>query len=120
MEFNFELRRILILLACLLGFPLIGGFAPPKPSKDSIQNEGRLQKAWFYCVTAFVVGAVSVSVVDHQVGTMDSSSLRPAYIVLGVILMIIGALWIHSLKSAAEGNKKQGVGQFCPFSENVC
>lgn len=100
MEYNFSLPRILILAGCLGLFALLGGFTPPAASESS-QNVRQKTKAWTYCMALFVVGAAAVSVVDHITGTIHPTNLRPAYIVLGVLLMVAGALWLRALKSQA-------------------
>lgn len=54
-----------------------------------------------YCVILFVTGAVSVSVVDHFVGTLDRSNLRIIYIAVGLALMIGAVVWGSGLGVAA-------------------
>jgi hypothetical protein len=101
MEFNFSPLRIGILLVCLLGFALYGGFSPPQLAETSILSPRRIGKAWMYCVILFVTGAVSVSVVDHFVGTLDRSNLRIIYIAVGLALMIGAVVWGSGLGVAA-------------------
>lgn len=50
------------------------------------------------CMALFVGGAVSVSVIEHQMGHMDPTNLRPAYVFIGVVLMVAGVLWLRALK----------------------
>lgn len=102
MELNFDFRRLLILVACLAGFALMGGFSKPEIRQDGMHHSTQVHKAWFYCVILFVAGAVSVSVVDHSIGYMDPTNLRPAYIFLGIVLMIASFVWLRSLKQAVE------------------
>lgn len=106
MEFNFEFRRLLLLLILLGGFALLGGFTPPDLSPETAHDANRVQKAWFYCLLIFTGGAAAVSVVDHWVGTMERSNLRAMYILIGVVLMIGGALWMRSLKQTVEEPQK--------------
>jgi putative copper export protein len=96
MEFNFEWRRLLLLAALLGGFAFFGGFSAPQTNED--HSPARARKAWFYCVVLFVAGAASASVVDHYAGTMSYSNLRPAYVLLGVLLMATGLFWLRLLK----------------------
>ena len=106
MEFNFEFRRLLLLLILLGVFALLGGFTPPDLSPETAHDANRVQKAWFYCLLIFTGGAAVVSVVDHWVGTMERSNLRAMYILIGVVLMIGGALWMRSLKQTVEEPQK--------------
>lgn len=96
MEFNFEWRRLLLLAALLGGFAYLGGFSAPQTDED--HSPARAGKAWFYCVVLFVTGATSASLVDHYAGTMSYSNLRPAYVLLGVLLMATGLFWQRFLK----------------------
>ena len=59
------------------------------------------------CMALFVGGAVSVSVIEHIIGLMDPTNLRPAYVFIGVILMVAGVLWLRALK---EGVAPKSVG----------
>jgi hypothetical protein len=99
MEFEFSFRRLLLLAACLAFFAIDGGFTPPQMT-GSLHGAAQTQRAWLYCVILFVVGAVSVSVVDHTIGHMDPIHLRPAYILIGVVLMVASVVWLRSLKEA--------------------
>jgi hypothetical protein len=96
MEFNFEWRRLLLLAAWLGGFAYFGGFSASQTDED--HSPARAGKAWFYCVVLFVTGAASASVVDHYAGTVSYSNLRPAYVLLGVLLMATGLFWLRLLK----------------------
>ena len=42
-----------------------------------------------------------MSVVEHRVGLMDPTNLRPAYVFIGAILMVAGVLWLRVLKEGA-------------------
>ena len=100
MEFNFSITRLLLLIALLVFFAVIGGFSPPSVSADSMLDPHRLAKAWRYCVLLFVSGAVSASLVDHFVGTLDRSNLRLLYVIIGVALMIGAYIWMNGLHGA--------------------
>jgi hypothetical protein len=102
MEFNFDLRRLLLLAVLLGGFAFLGGFTAPQVGPDSPHQSSRVQKAWSYCVVLFLFGAASATIVEHTVGYMDPTNLRPAYIVLGVLLMIASIVWLRSLKQTVE------------------
>jgi len=106
MEFNFDFRRLILLSVLLSGFAMLGGFSVPKVSIDGPHSQARVQKAWGYCVLLFVIGAVSTSLVEHTVGHMDPTNLRPAYIVLGVVLMIASIIWLRSFRQSITGPPK--------------
>ena len=103
MELTFTVRRVLLFLACLLVFALLGNFSNPADLNAEYYNP-RITKSWFYCIALFVTGAGSVSVVDHVVGLMDRTNIRFLYILLGILLMGSAFVWMHVLKSAAENS----------------
>lgn len=107
MEYNFSIRRLLLLAGCLGLFAILGGFTPPKADRDRGVDPQRQRKAWTYCLVLFVAGSVAVSLIDHVTGTMDPTNLRPAYIVLGSVMMLAGALWLRSLKAETEPSATQ-------------
>lgn len=100
MEFDFSLRRLLLLTALLGVFATLGGFSAPQPGEDF--QASRAHKAWFMCIVLFVGGAVATTVIEHTVGHMDPTNLRPAYVFIGVVLMIAGVLWLRTLKQGVE------------------
>lgn len=73
----------------MLVLTLMGGFASPLIGT----------RAWMRLFIMFTVGAVSVSVVDHDVGTIDRSNLRGLYIVFGGLLMIGALVWLNTVKA---------------------
>ena len=113
MEFDFSFRRSLLLAALVGAFALWGGFSAPEVSE--YHQSRHVHRAWFMCMALFVGGAVSVSVVEHRVGLMDPTNLRPAYVFIGVILMVAGILWLRALK---EGVAPKTVG-LSPNSNGV-
>ncbi|MFO1440783.1 MAG: hypothetical protein U1F81_20870 [Verrucomicrobiaceae bacterium] len=115
MEFDFDFRRLLLLALLLGGFALFGGFRAPNVPANGFHSAARVNKAWSYCVVLFIAGAVSATLIEHTVGYMDPTNLRPAYIVLGVLLMAAGVFWLHSLKNSVEKQEKEAV---MPFKAN--
>ncbi|HEX5790973.1 MAG TPA: hypothetical protein VFY13_07450 [Luteolibacter sp.] len=103
MSVNFSIRRILPLLALLILFAICGGFSPWTPAPDAMIEPTRLTKGWFYCVLMFLSGAVSATLIDHEVGSLDRTSLRSLYVILGVLLMLGSGFWMYSLRDAVEG-----------------
>jgi hypothetical protein len=102
MEFNFSLKRILLLIGLLAVFALLRGFETPELAADSMLSSRRVTRAWFYCMLMFISGATCASVVDHYVGTLDRSNIRLLYIIVGVVLMTAASLWIRGMRSAYE------------------
>lgn len=96
MEFDFSLRRLLLLALLLSAFAFWGGFSAPEVSE--YHQSQHVYEAWFMCMALFVGGAVSVSVIEHKMGHMDPTNLRPAYVFIGVVLMVAGVLWLRALK----------------------
>lgn len=111
MEFNFELRRLLILAALLAGFALIGGFTRPDLPPESLHHSQRVYKAWFYCMALFVSGSACVTLIDHWTGTLEPVNLRFAYIALGAILMAAGLLWGRVIRQTTETPPQKVVQQ---------
>jgi hypothetical protein len=107
MEFNFTIKRVAILIALIAGFYFLGGFDAPALADDSVLSQRRVTKAWFSTVVLFLTGAVSATVVDHFVGTMDRSNLRVLYIIMGVIVMVGSALYIRGFNDASESTQHQ-------------
>ena len=106
MEFNFSITRVLLFVALLAAFAVMGGFSPPIIPHDSVLDPTRVATAWRYCVLLFLVGAVSTSLVDHFVGTLDRSNLRLLYVVIGLALMTGAAVWLRGLKGMGHDDLK--------------
>lgn len=96
MEFDFSLRRSLLLAALVGAFVLLGGFSAPEVNE--YYDASRVQRAWLLCMALFVGGAISVSVIEHTMGHMDPTNLRPAYVFIGVVLMGASVFWLRTLK----------------------
>ena len=73
----------------MLVFILVGGFASPLVGRQ----------AWMRLFIMFVASAVSVSLIDHEVGTIDRSNLRGLYLVVGGLLMIGALVWLNTVKA---------------------
>lgn len=101
MDYNFSLKRLMLLAAFLIIFFLVGGFSAPVVDPESYLDPRRIRKAWTYCVILFLVGAGCASIVDHYVGTIDRSNLRILYIIMGVLAMLGSSFYIYSIKSGA-------------------
>ena len=116
MEFNFSLRRLLVLTALIVLFWLLGGFSSPALDPGSHLDSHRIRKAWFYCILLYLAGAGNATIVDHFVGTLDRSNLRLLYIILGALMMLSSLLWQHVLR---EGMEKSRPGNATPGNSSV-
>lgn len=102
MEFNFSLPRLGLLFALMAAFWFLGGFHAPVVRSGEYLDPHRSLEAWRRCVQLFLVGAVCVSVIDHHTGSLDRTSLRFAYVLLGLVLMASGYGWLRSVKQVAK------------------
>ncbi|MDF1787457.1 MAG: hypothetical protein P1U82_16440 [Verrucomicrobiales bacterium] len=55
------------------------------------------QRAWLRLFLIFVAGGVSFSMVDHEVGLMDRTNLRFAYLLGGGVLMVASLVWLRAI-----------------------
>ena len=99
MEYNFHPVRLAIFAACIAVFALLGGFKPLR-MESADGSSVRLDRAWTRIVLLFVAGAAATAFVDHEVGTMDRTSLRWAYVFIGVVLMVAAVLWLRSVRAS--------------------
>lgn len=97
MELTFTPLRAVLLAVCLGLFAMAGGFFPPESHLGLEGVPARAGRSWLICVAMFVAGAVSATLVDHQIGMMPPTSLRPVYVVGGILLMGASAGWYRSL-----------------------
>lgn len=94
MELTFTPLRVAALVALILGFALLGGFVIPEGLHS------RAMRAWVLTILLFLTGAVSATVIDHWIGTLDRSNLRWFYIVIGICAMAGALTMRHVLASA--------------------
>ena len=116
MEYNFHPIRLAIFAACLAVFALLGGFKPLRLESADGSSAVRLDRAWSRIVLLFIVGAAASAFVDHEVGTMDRTSLRWAYVLIGVVLMVSAVLWLRSIRA----NSVPREARFPMIAECVC
>lgn len=93
MELSFTRWRVAILVVLLIGFWASGGFSMDAPAPSSGM------RAWILSMAAFVLGAVSATVVDHWIGNLDRANLRWAYVVLGTAAMAAGVIVQHVVEA---------------------
>lgn len=99
MELNLELRRLLLFVGLLGAFAFFGGFIPPDVP-EGYHDLIRVNKGWRNAVVLFLAGAVSVALIDHSVGTLDRTNLRVLYVILGLGLMLLGVILVHSVRES--------------------
>ncbi|MDB6076370.1 MAG: hypothetical protein JWO82_117 [Akkermansiaceae bacterium] len=49
-------------------------------------------------IVLYLLGAVSMTIVDHWIGNLDRSNLRAMYIILGILACGGGLMYLHILK----------------------
>lgn len=91
MEIRITLLRALFFALLVAGYWWIGGFA--------VQVNADV-RSMFYRGILFVIGAGCVTVVEHEIGILERTSLRWLYIILGLLLMIATVTWTHAIHSA--------------------
>jgi len=94
MELRLTPLRCLFFAFLVAGYWCLGGFDVSATIPQGHPNH----RAIFYRIILFVIGAGCVSLVEHEIGTMDRTNLRPLYIVLGIILMTGTIIWTRSLR----------------------
>jgi len=114
MELHFTVIRTLILVGLLVASYFLGVFTDPN---SLVPPGGQMMptKGWVYTMAMVVIGAVCVSVIDHEAGTMDPISLRPLYIIAGVVLMAGGYWWGGLLRDTAANQSSvlELISSFC-------
>lgn len=118
MEFNLSHLRLGLLALLIAVFWLFGGFSIPPPDASNLLDHHRFAKAWRYCVIVYLIGAGSVSIVDHYVGNLDRMNIRLLYIILGTILMIGSSLWLKGLRETVSP-KTTGITLSVPATINT-
>ena len=72
MEYRLTPLRVLLLLALLAGFWWIGGF----DFFAALPNGRQDPRGVLYRSAMFVIGAGCVTIVEHEIGTSDRTSIR--------------------------------------------
>jgi hypothetical protein len=91
MEIRITLLRALLFALLVAGYWWIGGFAV---------HVNADVRGMFYRGILFVIGSGCVTVVEHEIGTMERTSLRWLYIILGLLLMTAAVTWTRAVQSA--------------------
>ena len=94
MEIRLTLLRVLSLLLLLAGFWWVGGFDAAATSAIGRPDF----RAMLYRATLLIIGAGCVTVVEHEIGHLDRTSLRWLYILLGIILMAAAVTWTRAMR----------------------
>ena len=80
----------------------LGGFSFPDKKAgvpDSVYFDS-VSEVWLYSTAMYVLGSVSLGLVEHKVGFLVPVSIRVAYIAFGLLLMAGGIIWWNEFKAA--------------------
>ncbi|MCF6314302.1 MAG: hypothetical protein L3J39_17775 [Verrucomicrobiales bacterium] len=98
MEFTFTPIRIVIFICLLASFWFLGGFTHPATRLGLAEDAPiYLLRSWGFCMTLFIVGATSATLVEHWVGNLDPTNLQTFYITMGIIAMSVAVIWNHTI-----------------------
>lgn len=92
MELNFKALRVATLVFLMAGFAVLGGFSLP------VDLPSPMVRSWALMILLFTVSAISTTVVDHWIGSLERSNLRWFYIVVGIAGMVGALTLMHVLK----------------------
>ncbi len=102
MSLSFTTWRVAVFLMLIGLFAFAGGFSLPDPEFHHFRLREIFEDSWFQMAATFVFGATSACLVDHKVGLIDPTNLRPFYLVLGILAMVTAILWLFHLKGLWE------------------
>lgn len=98
MELTFTPVRIGIFLCLLIAYWFLDGFTHPATRLDIDGiTPYYLLRIWVLCMTLFIAGAASATLIEHWAGNLDPTNLQALYIVFGVLLIAVAVAWNHSL-----------------------
>jgi hypothetical protein len=100
MNYNFAPARCLLFFLCFLPWALAGGFTHLGYAGVAHLDPTRLAVVWPRLVMLFGIGAGCASFVDHHVGHMPPSNLRPLYVILGGILMGLALMLVLNVRNS--------------------
>jgi hypothetical protein len=92
--------RLLLFAALVAGFFLWFGYWPADVPRDEYFSHRRVGSTYFWCAALFVSATGLACFGEQEYGMFPPTSLRPVLIVLGAVLMLAAATWMHSLRSA--------------------
>lgn len=93
MELKFTPIRVGVLVALLVGYALFGGFVIPG------ELPAQALRRWVLVLLLFVAGALGTTVIDHRIGSLERSSIRWFYVVIGIAAMAVAATLHHQFRS---------------------
>ena len=91
--------RLLIFSVLVAGFLAWFGYWPAHVPRDSYFDRRRIAGAWFACASLFCEGAGLACFAERESGMFPPTSLQAFIIVGGVALMLVAAVWMHSLRA---------------------
>lgn len=95
MEIRLTSIRVLLLSLLVAGYWWLGGF------EAAVNADLR---GMVYRGILFIIGAGCITVVEHEIGTMERTSLRWLYILLGLLLMTAAVTWTRAVHSGRSKN----------------
>lgn len=98
---NFSWKRVVCLVALLAIYYFLGGFTR-LDTRGTDYSIGQFNRVWSYMMLLYCSGAISITLVDHEIGMFPPTSLRFLYVILGLILMGASVTWLVSTKQAVE------------------
>jgi hypothetical protein len=98
MSYDFSLRRWITFGCCILVWIACGGLSQFGIHGLIQLDMERLSRAGVRFCGLFFVGAGLASFVDHYVGHMPPSNLRPVYVIIGALMMAIAIMLLMSLR----------------------
>jgi len=99
-SYRITFLRLLALAASVASFFLWFGDWPSQLPADAHYLRRAASQAYFYSALLFVGSAAFACFSEHEYGYFPPSSLRPAAIVAGALLMFVSAAWMHSSRTA--------------------
>lgn len=94
MQLTFTPLRVAALVALMVGYALMGGFAVPVDVPD------RTLQGWVATLLLFVTGAVFATVVDQRIGREERSNIRWFHVVAGIGAMAVAVTIRYRLSAS--------------------
>ena len=91
--------QFVVLLALLLAFYLTGGFHSPDVHSLFRRERGRILVTWLVTLVLYIAGAITAVYGHRSTGNLAPVSLRPLYIIAGIIAMIAAWVWGYTIRT---------------------
>ncbi|MEM6915730.1 MAG: hypothetical protein AAF491_04105 [Verrucomicrobiota bacterium] len=103
MELQFTPLRLGLFLLLIGIFNFLGVFSVQSLLAEAGAQNGNAMKAWSLCVALFVIGSAFLTIVNHSIGLVHPVNLRPVYVMIGLVLIVISLLWVVALRTTWKG-----------------